>query len=81
MRRERDPLIGLGRRLWLGRSGTTAGFGHLQREERKCRRPSPWADRGRKDGVSQESKVGNHRMQERNLELPKFSEKSHCFAQ
>lgn len=48
-------------------------------KRRKCRTPSPWADRGRKDGVAQESKVGDPRMQERKLELLRFSEKSHCF--
>lgn len=48
-------------------------------KRRKCRRPLPWADRGRNDGVAQESKVGNPRIQGRNLEFLKFSEKSHCF--
>lgn len=38
-------------------------------KRKKSRTPSPWADRGRKDGIAQESKVGDPRMKERKLEL------------
>lgn len=64
-----DSILDLTGEWSQGEVKMIAGFGHLQRKRRKHRRPSPWLVRGRKDGVSQESKVGNPRMQERNTVL------------